>query len=32
MTTEQIIKALNLEPLPKEGGYYAETFRSSKYI
>lgn len=32
MIAEQIVKALNLKPLPKEGGYYAETFRSSQYI
>ena len=27
MTVEEIIKKLNLVPLPEEGGYYRETFR-----
>jgi predicted cupin superfamily sugar epimerase len=29
---EKIIKELNLAPLPSEGGYYAESFRSSIMI
>lgn len=29
VTAEQIIKKLDLIPLPEEGGYYRETFRSS---
>lgn len=29
VTAEQIIQKLNLIPLPEEGGYYKETFRSS---
>jgi len=27
-TAEEIIKAMGLEPLPEEGGYYRETYRS----
>lgn len=29
MTAEQIIAALGLKPLPHEGGFYAETYRSA---
>jgi len=32
MTPEQIIKLLNLEPLPLEGGWYRETYRSDSII
>ena len=30
MTAEEIIKKLDLKPLPEEGGYYRETFRAEK--
>ena len=29
MTAQQIIDLLNLEPHPKEGGYFRETYRSA---
>jgi uncharacterized protein len=29
LTPSQVIKLLNLKPLPKEGGYYKETYRSA---
>lgn len=32
MEIEQIIRLLNLTPLPQEGGLYAETYRSSENI
>lgn len=32
MTAREIIKKLNLIPLPQEGGYYRETFRSEHLI
>jgi uncharacterized protein len=32
LTAEQIIEKLQLKPLPKEGGYYSETYRSSHMI
>ncbi|OAA38647.1 RmlC-like jelly roll fold protein [Metarhizium rileyi] len=28
-TSEEVLKALNLKPLPEEGGYHRETFRDS---
>ena len=28
-TAEEVIKKLNLKPLPEEGGYYRETYRSN---
>jgi uncharacterized protein len=31
LTAREIIAALNLRPLPKEGGYYRETYRSGAY-
>ena len=30
MTANEVIKALDLKPLPEEGGYYRETYRSEK--
>ncbi len=27
MTAQDVIKALNLAPLPEEGGYYRQTFK-----
>ena len=32
MEVEQIIQLLNLKPLPKEGGLYAETYRSADVL
>lgn len=32
ITAKQIIQKLNLAPLPQEGGYYSETYRSNLYI
>lgn len=32
MEIEQIIQLLNLKPLPKEGGLYAETYRSADVL
>jgi predicted cupin superfamily sugar epimerase len=32
LTAEQLIAALNLRPLPREGGYYRETYRSSQRL
>lgn len=32
LTTDQIISFLNLEPHPEEGGWFAETYRSSETI
>ena len=32
MTAEEIIKKLNLVPLPEEGGFYTETFREKTFI
>ena len=32
MTAERIIEILGLEPLPVEGGYYRETYRSAEVI
>jgi uncharacterized protein len=32
MTAERIIEILGLEPLPVEGGYYRETYRSEEVI
>lgn len=32
MTQEDVIKVLDLKPLPQEGGYYRETFRSSQTV
>lgn len=32
MTAEQLIELLGLEPLPEEGGFYRETFRSSRRL
>ena len=31
-TAEQIISILNLRPHPEEGGYYSETYRSSRLL
>lgn len=31
-TAKDIITKLNLKPLPQEGGYYFETYRSNQYI
>src|SRR5262245_27477920 len=30
LTTQEIIAALDLRPLPREGGYYRETYRSAE--
>jgi predicted cupin superfamily sugar epimerase len=30
MTAEEVIKQLRLEPLPEEGGFYRETYRSAE--
>jgi predicted cupin superfamily sugar epimerase len=32
ITAEQIIKIFEMKPLPSEGGYYAETYRSKEKI
>ena len=32
MTAAELIKLLSLEPLPGEGGYYRETYRSSEFM
>ena len=32
MTAEELIKRFNLKPLPKEGGYYSETFRCNHIV
>jgi hypothetical protein len=32
LTADQVIEALQLKPLPGEGGYYAETYRSPQMI
>ncbi len=32
ITAEQIIELFKMKPLPKEGGYYVETYRSSEEI
>ena len=32
MTPEQIIKLFDMKPLPKEGGYYAETYRAPQTL
>ena len=32
MTGKEIIELLNLQPLPKEGGYYRETYKSKENI
>lgn len=32
MTAQEIIERLGLRPLPREGGYYAETYRSAEMI
>jgi len=32
MTAEEMIKKLNLEPLPEEGGFFREAYRSSGVI
>ena len=32
MKAEDVIKKFDLKPLPEEGGYYRETYRSSKLI
>jgi len=32
MTAEEVIRVLGLEPLPREGGYYRETYRSPSAI
>src|SRR5262245_31788927 len=32
MTADQVIKTLDLQPLPGEGGYFRETYRSSQRI
>ena len=32
ITAEQLISYLNLKPLPQEGGYYTETYRSHELI
>ncbi|MBE9509259.1 MAG: cupin domain-containing protein [Bacteroidetes bacterium] len=32
LTAEEIIKILNLKPLPREGGYYRETYHSKEII
>ncbi len=32
MDAEEIIKKLDMRPLPQEGGYYKETYRSSEVI
>lgn len=32
MTPEQVIRALNLIPLPNEGGYYRETYRCEEVV
>jgi len=32
LTTTDIIREFNLEPLPGEGGYYRETYRSQSYF
>jgi predicted cupin superfamily sugar epimerase len=32
MTAEEVITALDLRPLPREGGYYRETYRSADVL
>ncbi|MEO1495647.1 MAG: cupin domain-containing protein [Planctomycetota bacterium] len=32
MTAEEVIRLLGLEPLPEEGGYYREMFRSARRL
>src|SRR5437762_5450595 len=32
VTPEQLIRQLNLQPLPNEGGYYAETYRAEETL
>ena len=32
MTADEIVSKLGLEPLPREGGYFAETYRSCRLI
>ena len=32
MTSEEVIELLGLEPLPEEGGFYRETFRSPRRL
>ncbi|HBG27481.1 MAG: hypothetical protein A2Y10_02810 [Planctomycetes bacterium GWF2_41_51] len=32
MTADELIKYFNMKPLPDEGGYYIETYRSSEKI
>jgi uncharacterized protein len=32
ISAQQIIERLNLKPLPEEGGYFAETYRSSEML
>lgn len=32
MRAEELIRLLGLEPLPREGGWYAETYRSSERL
>ncbi len=32
MTAREIIELLGLEPLPQEGGYYSETYRSPEHV
>ena len=32
LTAEKIIKMFNMKPLPKEGGYYSETYRSDHIV
>ncbi|MFL5784951.1 MAG: cupin domain-containing protein [Bacteriovoracaceae bacterium] len=32
MTAEEVIQKLNLVPLPLEGGFFRETFRSPRYV
>ncbi len=32
LTAEKLIKMLDMKPLPKEGGYYCETYRSAHVI
>lgn len=32
MTADEVIELLQLEPLPEEGGYYRETFRSARRL
>lgn len=32
MTAEEIMRLLGLKPLPREGGYYVETYRAAEFI